>query len=79
MADGFFWSERYGHRYCAVVLDRTRLEQTGRSRRRYVREYHADSVRELQKRGHADGWNLGPARRIQANCLSKIHCVGCNL
>jgi hypothetical protein len=72
-ADGFFWSEAFGHRYCVVVLHRTRYEwkdnaQGERVRRPIIREYQANTVRELRQK--ARRWQL--PRRVAALCLSSV-------
>ena len=71
-ADAFFWSYRYGARYCVVILDRTRHEwkrvDGGRVKQHWCREYKANTVRAL--RGMAAPWRL--PRNTKSLCLAKI-------
>lgn len=69
----FYWSERYGKRYCVVILDRSKREWVRvngeRQWRVWVREYHANTVRELRRM--ARPYVLG--RHVVQNCLAHIH------
>lgn len=60
-ADAFFWSYRYGARYCVVILDRSRREWMcndagDRVWRHWAREYHAATIGDLRRK--AAPWKL---------------------
>lgn len=69
LGDAFFWGNRYGHPYCVVILHHTRHEWRKSDagewvKRVYVREYQADSVRELRQK--ARQWVL--PRNVRQLC-----------
>ncbi len=81
IVDGFFWSERYPHRYFVVILDRTRhewrtrfVERSGRRecvRQAYTRQYDATTVRELRTKAARGGWIL--PRSTGTLCRRRVH------